>query len=540
MRYLLFIPLFVLLACHQEERYEGKSIFRYNVAEGITSLDPAFARSLDNVSASYQLFNSLVQANEQLQIEPSIAESWEMLDSGKTYRFRLRKDVYFHKHPCFGKDSTRRVVAEDFIYSFNRLIDSRVLSPGKWVMDPVALHNYGGLKMLAIDQHTLEITLKEAFQPFLGILSMKYCSVVPREAVDYFKKDFRSNPIGTGPFRFQYWKENGKLVFLKNRDYFEQDKAGEALPKIDAIAISFIKDQEVAFLKFLNGNLDYLSGLKGSYKDELLNSRGELREKYQGKINFASAPYLNTEYLGFQLDPALIPENHPLRNPLIRKAINYGFDRRKMLTYLRNGIGAAAEQGFIPQGLPSFIAEQKGYSYQEDSVISCLKRAGFPDGQGLAEIVLSTTAQYLDICEYLQSSLAQFGIRIKIEVNQAATNNELIATGKLAFFRKSWVADYPDAENYLSLFKSSNYAPSGPNYTHYSNPQYDQWYDQAMQLTNDSLRYILYRKMDSCIIADAPVVPLFYDRVVRFSHPNVSDIGLNPMNHLVLKYAQKK
>ena len=540
MRYLISILSLVLVACHSEERYEGKSIFRYNVAEGISSLDPAFARSLDNVSACYHLFNGLVQSNASLEIKPSIAESWEILDSGRTYRFYLRDDVYFHKHPCFGSDSTRKVVAEDFIYSFNRLVDKKVLSPGKWVMDPVALGSYGVLKMQAVDQHTLEISLKEAFQPFLGILSMKYCSVVPREAVEHYKQEFRSNPVGTGPFQFKYWKENGKLIFLKNEHYFEKTNNGTALPKLDAIAISFIKDQEVAFLKFLSGDLDYMSGLKGAYKDELLNSKGELQKKYQSKIDFASAPYLNTEYLGFLVDPELTNTDHPLLNVWIRKAINYGFDRQKMLTYLRNGIGTAAEQGFIPQGLPAFTAEQTGYSYRPDSVWACLERAGYPKAKGLQEITLSTTAQYLDICEYLQSSLARFGIKLKVEVNQAATNNELIANGKVAFFRKSWVADYPDAENYLSLFKSANYAPSGPNYTHYSNATYDQWYEKAMRTSNDSMRYALYRKMDSCIIADVPVVPLFYDRVVRFSHPQVQGIGLNPMNHLDLKYVEKK
>ena len=541
MKYFIFIIIVLgLWACQLEDRYASKAIFRYNVAEGISSLDPAFARSLDNVSAVNHLFNGLVQTDEKLNIQPAIAKSWEIKEAGTLLRFQLRTDVYFHPHSLFGKDSSRKVVAEDFVYSFQRLVDEKLLSPGKWVMNEVERDEKGDLKVLAKNDSLLEIHLKRAFQPFLGILSMQYCAVVPKEVVSYYGRDFRSNPIGTGPFKFKYWRENGKLILLRHKNYFERDHLAQRLPYLDAISISFLKDQEVTFLKFLSGELDYLGGLKGSYKDELLDANGKLRPKYQGQIQFLSGPFLNTEYLGFLVDSNLLEKEQPILNPYVRKAINYGFDRKKMLKYLRNGIGFPAEQGFIPKGLPAFTKELHAYSYQPDSVKEMLKKAGFPKGQDLAEIKLHTTGQYQDICEYLQSSLSDFGIKIKVLVNQAATNNQLIANGRVAFFRKSWVADYPDAENYLSLFRSDNFAPGGPNYTHYQNHLYDRWYEKAMNTIKDSLRYVYYQKMDSTIMADAAVVPLFYDQVVRFIHPEISGIGVNPMNLLLLKYAKKE
>ncbi len=532
--YILIVSF--VFSCQSHKNYGDKAIFRYNVSEGITSLDPAFASILGNISATNQLFNGLVQTDTALNIQPCIAKNWEILDSGKLYRFHLRTDVYYHKHKVFGKDSLRVATAHDFIFAFNRLIDPQLISPGKWVMNEVSRKEDGSLKMQALNDSTLDIHLQRAFPPFLGIMSMQYCSVVPEEVVKQLGADFRSQPIGTGPFRFQFWKENSKLIYLKNEHYFEQDAQGNRLPFLDAISISFIKDQEVTFLKFLKKEIDLMRGLKGSYKDELLNSRGELRDKYADRVDFATTPYLNTEYLGFLMEEQ---EGNPLNNKYMRRAINFGFDRQKMLTYLRNGIGTAAEQGFVPSGLPSFTKELKGFSFQPDSVQSLLARAGYPNGKNLKPIVLSTTAEYLDLCEYLQSELANFGIPIKIDVNQAATNNQLIANSKLAFFRKSWVADYPDAENYLSLFRSQNFAPNGPNYTHYYNEQYDQWYQEAMNTTIDSLRLELYQKMDSCIVADAPIIPLFYDQVVRFSQPNISGLNMNPMNLLVLKHTKK-
>lgn len=535
----IIIYLVLLSACQPEQRYNGKTIFRFNIPEGITSLDPAFARSLDNVSAVNQLFNGLVQLNDQLKVTPCIAKSWEATADGKRYRFHLRSDVFFHKSVVFGADSTRKVVANDIIYSFNRLVDESLLSPGKWVMNKLERKSDGKLNIMALNDSTIDVYLKQEFPPFLGILSMQYCAIVPKEAVEFYGKEFRENPIGTGPFKFKYWSENSKLVYLKNQNYFELDQNGEPLPYLDAVAISFIKDQEIAFLKFLKKEIDYLSGLKGSYKDELLNSRGALNPKYQDRVIFEKSPYLNTEYLGFYVDGSQA-EDQQLLSKELRKAINYGFDRVKMLNYLRNGIGFPADGGFIPRGLPAYkLNAGLGYSFQADSVMALLKRAGYPNGQGLKPIVLSTSAEYLDICEYLQSQLADFGIPIEVSVNQAATNNQMIAHGELEFFRKSWVADYPDAENYLSLFRSKNFSPAGPNYTHFSSAHYDSLYNLAMQTTVDSIRFMRYAKMDSIIIDEAPIVPLFYDEVVRFTQPTISGIGVNPMNLLVLKYAKK-
>ena len=383
MRNLLIISLFFLMACQPEQRYNNKSIFRYNVADGITSLDPAFARSIDNVSAVNQLFNGLVQIDDQLNIKPCIAKNWEFLDSGKTYRFHLRQDVYYHQHELFGKDSTRKVKAQDFVYSFNRLIDPSLISPGKWVMAEVKRLTNEKLDIVAIDDSTLEFHLKRSFPPFLGILSMQYCNVVPSEIVEHYGDKFRAKPIGTGPFQFQFWKENTKLIFLKNQNYFEKDEQGNKLPHLDAVSISFIKDQEVTFLKFLKKEIDYLTGLKGSYKDELLNSRGELNKKYEDQVNFITSPYLNTEYLGFNVDSNMNPIEKE-----IRRAINYGFDRAKMLKYLRNGIGSPANSGFVPKGLPSFSDKLVGFSFQPDSVQSLLIKAGYPNGEGLPAIPL--------------------------------------------------------------------------------------------------------------------------------------------------------
>ncbi len=129
---------------------------------------------------------------------------------------------------------------------------------------------------------------------------MKYASVVPKEVVENPEIDFRSNPIGTGPFQFKLWEENVKLVLRKNPLYFEKDAEGKSLPYLEAVAITFLPDKQSGFLQFIQGKLDFISGLDPSYKDEILTQRGTLQDKYKNEVNLITGPYLNTEYLGFR------------------------------------------------------------------------------------------------------------------------------------------------------------------------------------------------------------------------------------------------
>ena len=511
-----FLFFFFLLSCGKNIQDENLSIFRYNQASGIATLDPAFAKDQATIWACNQLFSGLVQLNNNLEVMPSIAKSWEISEDGLNYTFFLQKNVFFHAHPIFEKE--RRVVASDFTFSFDRLKSKELAAPGAWVLSNVESYK-------SLNDSTFEINLQKPFPPFLGLLSMQYCSVVPKEIMK--NTNFRENPIGTGPFQFQYWKDGVKLVFRKNPNYFEKED-GKQLPFLDAIAITFVKDKQAAFLEFIKGNLDFISGIDGSYKDEVLNRDGSLREKYKGKIILQSQPYLNTEYLGFLMEDAL-----PLK---IRQAINYGFDREKMLKFLRNNIGTPAVQGFVPKGLPSFSEKLKGYNYNPAKAKQLIQESKFDLS---TEITLSTTSSYLDLCEYIQNSLSEIGLNIKIEVNPPSTHRQMVATSKLSFFRGSWIADYADAENYLALFYSKNFCPDGPNYTHFKSEIYDLLYQEAVHEVRDSIRYLLYRKMDEMIMEKAAIVPLYYDQVLRFSQPNISGFNSNAMNLLDLKKVEK-
>jgi ABC-type dipeptide transport system, periplasmic component len=400
-----------------------------------------------------------------------------------------------------------------------------------WIFSAVK-HDSCGYSFLALNDSTVQIELENPFPPFLGILSMTYASVVPREAVEYYGKDFRKHPVGTGPFKFQYWKENVKLVMRKNSDYYEAVN-GQRLPYLDAVSISFLIDKQVAFLEFIKGKFDFMSGIDARYKDELLTHNGDLKKKYLDKIYLITQPYLNTEYLSFYID-----ENDTLgakRSRAMRQAVSYAIDREKMLKYLRNGIGTSGNGGIIPMGLPAY-QPKAGYSYDLKKAQNIVNENNL-NGYSLH---LSTTADYADIGKFVQSAISLTGLSCKMEVMPPATMRSMRANGSLSFFRSSWVADYPDAENYLSLFTSSNFAPNGPNYTHYSNPAFDKLYQKALKSVSDQERLSYYEQMDSLMMKDAPVVVLFYDEVLRFVNKRVTGLGSNPINLLNLKYVKVK
>jgi len=523
-----FFVFITILSCYTDKKNKENAVFRYNQYENITSLDPAFASNLGNIWAINQLFNGLVQLDDSLRIQPEIAKKWEVDNTGLVYTFTLRNDVFFHSSPLFkAKNKTRKVKADDFVYSFNRLKDPKVASPGGWVLEPIESYT-------AKNDSTFIIRLKRPFPAFLGLLTMRYFSVIPYEIANFHKNNFRVRPIGTGPFLFKRWEENEKLIFRKNTNYFEKDELGNSLPYLEAIAITFLPDIQNEFMLFLQGKLDFLNSLDSSYKDELLTPSGNLQTKYTNRINIKKGPYLNTEYLGFYMDSL----SKEIQSYEIRKAINIGFNREKMISFLKNNIGFPAYQGIIPKGLEGH-PEKKYFEYNPKKAEQLVAKFKQDNNNIAPKLTLATDINYLDISEFLQHELEKIGIIITINVLPSAILRQAKRNGNLELFRASWIADYPDAENYLSLFYSKNFTPNGPNYTHFKNRTFDSLYTKAMQINDRKKRIALYKQLDSIIIKELPIIPLYYDQAIHFTQKNVVGLNINPINLLNLKRVKK-
>ncbi|MEP7278788.1 MAG: ABC transporter substrate-binding protein [Bacteroidota bacterium] len=524
----------LLTGCGRANR-QKKKIFHYNEVTGIASLDPAFAKNQSVMWAVHQLYNTLIETDDNLNMVPSLAKSWDVAADRKQYTFHLRTDVFFHDNEAFADGKARKLKAADVVYSFNRIIDKNTASSGAWIFND-RISPAGAF--VALDDSTFQLSLLRPFNPILGLLSMQYCSVVPREVVEKYGKDFRSHPCGTGPFKMIAWEEGQAMVLGKNPLYFEKDSSGTRLPYLDGIKISFYDSRATEFLLFQQGLEDFINDIDPSFKDEVISKKGELKKEWAKKIVLYKHPFLNTEYLGILVDSSNeLVKHSPVRLKKIRQAINYGFDRKKMMLYLRNSIGLPAESGFIPAGLPCFDTTRvKGYSYNPQKARQLVKEAGFGDFNRFPVITLLTIPIYADFASFIAKELEEAGIKIQVEVVQKSFLLEQTAKSEALFFRGSWIADYPDAENYLSVFYSKNPAP--PNYTRYNNPEYDRLYERSLTETNDSLKQRLYQQMDQLVINDAPVVPLWYDEVFRLVNPRVKNFRANGLNLLELRRVQ--
>lgn len=529
--YLLAVFFASMTGCAGRKQ-DNREIFYYNEQTGIASLDPSFAKNQSIMWPVHQLFNTLVEIDDSLRIVASLARSWESSPDRLTYTFHLRNDVFFHDDPAFAGGKGRRMTAADVAYSFSRIMDKQTASPGSWIFN----RKVDSLQPFkAIDDTTFQLRLLRPYNPILGILSMQYCSIVPAEAVKKYGSDFRRHPVGTGPFQFVAWQEGQALVLKRNEHYFEKDDQGNRLPYLDGIKISFYDSKATEFLLFRQKKLSFINDIESSFKDEVLTKRGTLRKEWEGKIGLQVNPYLNIEYLGILVDTTNdLVKHSPIRLKKIRQAINYGFDRQKMVLYLRNSLGTPAESGFVPLGLPSFDQQKvKGYSYDPARSRQLLKEAGYPDGTGLPVVKILTIPIYADMADFIAKQLNEVGIPVQVETVQKSLLLEMTSNSRALFFRGSWIADYPDAENYLSVFYSKNPAP--PNYTRYKNPAFDALFEKALAEENDSLRYHLYQQADQLMMDDAPVVPLWYDKVVHLVQANVQGFPPNALNLLELR-----
>ena len=546
-----WLALPALVGCHDAARpaADERRVFRYNQPEALTSLDPAFARNQANSWAVAQLYNGLLELDSAMLPSPALARRFTISPDGRRYTFVLRRGVRFQDSDVFPGGKGRMVTAHDFVYSFKRILDAATASTGGWIFRGKVLEKPDGsisdTCFVAANDSTLRIHLKEPFIPFLGILTMPYAYVVPHEAVTRYGKDFREHPVGTGPFRFRLWDEGNVLLYERNPGYWRRDRQGRPLPYLDAVAISFLPDRKTEFLTFMQGKLDFLSGIRAGSRDLIMHPDGTVRADFQGKFTVQKVPYLNNEYLGFQLDSANLTgeqaaQGRALRDRRVRQALNYALNKPEMLTYLLNRVGQPGISGFVPKALPSYSERLvPGYTYQPQRARQLLRAAGYGPQRPL-RLRLSTVLERKEIGEYLQKKWADVGVQVQVDINQSAAQQDLVDNGRVAFFAKSWLGDYPDAENYLALFYSPNFSPAGPDKTHFRNAAYDKLYDEARRTQDVVRRTALYQAMDRIVVAECPVISLYYDEVVRLTQNNVHGLTANPMNQLLLERVRKE
>jgi oligopeptide transport system substrate-binding protein len=498
--------------------------YRRALASNPATLDPAFVSDIYSRTVVRQVVDGLVQFDAHLNPIPAIAEFWEASRDGLSWTFTLRRGVKFHHG--------REVTAEDFVYSFTRLLDHKRPSPSSEYFRRIAgasdfmegmAPDVRGLK--AIDRYTLQITLEEPFAPSLTVLGLANAAVVPREEVERLGEGFARAPVGTGPFKFVQWKLGKEITLEANKDHYE------GRPFLDTIVFKIGGTFEEAFTQFLEGNLE--EAMIPSGKTEEVYSDPQYRQ-YQ----LLRRPMLGLLYIGFNR------RIKPFDDARVRQAFNYAVNKQEIVQEITK-MGSLPANGTLPPGMPGHDPDLKGYYYNPTKAKRLLAEAGYPNGDGFPVVPLwvfskaeSTKAELAAYQQYL----AELGVKVEIHfAPDWPAYKEMLRQGKLPMFRVAWYADIPDPDNFFFPLLHSG---GQSNYMFYRNPRVDQLLDEAREATDYARRVKLYREAERLVMDDAPWITQHNHIFEYLYQPYVQGVEVSllgdrwiPMNKIWLKRA---
>lgn len=560
---IILLATFIFTSCgdgskKQKEQTTGKGgikyggMFRYNETEFLKSLYPLSITEVVGHRIITQIYEGLVSFNaKDLTIEPSLAESWTVDNTATVYTFKIRPNVFFHDDACFKDGKGRAVTAHDFEYCFNLLCTPDSKNNGfaffrDIVKGATALYTSREKKtnekvdwgVTALNDSTLQVTLEKPYADFLNRLALPFMSAFPKEAVDYYKGDILYHTVGTGPFYLKALKTDEAVILARNEKYWGKDESGNQLPYLDAIKVSFIKEDKTDILEFQKGNLDMKYRLPFDMIDEILDANHQLKGEFT-KYALQVKPEFSTQFYGFLF------VDKTFSNKNVRLAFNYAIDRAKIADYTAKGEGIPCFNGFVPLGMPGYDNNAVyGYSFDVKKAKDYLAKAGYPDGKGFPKTTLEINSgggRNEKVAEAIQKMLSE-NLNIDVEISQVVwaqhTNN--VETGKTNFWRFGWVADYPDPNNFLNLFYGKNVPKtmeesSYMNPTRYVNPKYDALFEKAIATPDAALRNKLYAQLDQMLIDDAPFLPIYYSVNRRLIQPYVKNFDNNGMEYRSLR-----
>lgn len=498
----------------------------------IRGFDPAQAGDIATAMAVSQVYEGLLQVGysaRPYKVEPNLAAELPVWSAdGLTCTLRLRPGLRFQDDPCFPGGRGRAIAASDVVYSIQRVADPRSGATGYWAFRGhiAGLDAYreacglgtasnvaaavAGLE--ALDAQTLRFRLTHCWPQFEWVLTLPVAFVVPHEAVRSYGADFARHPVGSGPYLLKSWRPNYRMEFARNpqwsaagrRELETGRESAGALPHIDRVIWNVVGDASTAWLLFLRGSLDVV-GLARDNGDAVLTAEGRLTDDLAARgVRMASAPALDTAYIGFNMDDPVVGTNRALR-----QALTCAFDRAAWLRYHQGRVVEAS--GPIPPGIDGYLAAPTPFPFDLGRARSLLAQAGYPGGNDPAtghrlELRLelgAADAETRETAELLVHFMDLIGVSLIPSYNNRPSFFRKLEQRRAQLFALDWAADYPDAENFLQLFYAANASP-GPNRANYRNPEFDRLYEQALATRDRAARAALYRSMAAIVQFDCP------------------------------------
>lgn len=555
---LLVAVCFLTVGCGRgalESGGDADEMVMFGETARIRTLDPVRAGDVASSMAIGRIYETLLEyhyLDRPYRVMPALAAEMPAIsDDGLTYTFRIRPGIYFQDDPAFVETDGvgRELTAEDFVYGIKRVADAKNASTGFWAFNNriVGLDEFREIStsdeptdydrvvegLRALDRYTLQIQLKRPFPQLLWILTMHYAAAVPREAVDYYGADFRRNPVGTGPYILRSWRPNYRIEFVRNPKWAETgrierypttgapgdaeagllDAAGEQIPFIDRVVNYVVGDSSTQWLMFLRGQFE-VSGISRDNWDAVLSDdRGLTPELEERGIQMVTSPTLIMHYYAFNmLDPVVGQSDNPeidRRNRLLRQALTSAFNTKVWEEFHHHRLRRPA--GPIPEGVAGYREREMRFPFDLDRARELLAEAGYPDGRDPAtgrrlqielDLGSADNPEVRQSTELMASFMNEIGVVIVPNYNNWPTFLEKIQRGQVQMFGVGWVADYPDAENFLQLFYGPNRSP-GPNHAKYENAEFDRLYEQAREMHDSPERTDIYQEMADIVVEDA-------------------------------------
>jgi peptide/nickel transport system substrate-binding protein len=477
------------------------------------SLDPQLETTAPGSWVFSQILEPLITFNQQMEIEPRLATSWEFVDDTRL-RFTLRQGVTFHDGTPFNAEAVR--------FSWDRAFNSD--PPGRWksIAGPVS-------SVEVVDDYTVDIVTAQPYGPILLTMTMPYTGIVSPTAVQAMGADFSRAPVGTGPFTFVEWRANDRIVLDANPDYWR------GRPALDRVVFRTVPEEGARMLSLRTGEADMVLVPAPSDLDAL-----------EADPNFTveSAPGVGIFYLAFNLDREKVSDVR------VRQAIAHAIDRELIVESILEGIGVLARSVI---GEPVFgfhdMRLQERYPYDPERAIALLGEAGYTrgadglmrdaSGRQLTLDLLPSNGRVpkdREVAEVLQEFLRQVGIEAELHVFEWATTFTLMRGATLDYDLNSftWFTTTADADyTMFSNYVSTELPPASWNRWRYANPDVDEWLKAARASLDPAEREELYARVQEQLAEDLPAIPLYGFAEVAALSANVTGYVAHPIQYVL-------
>ena len=492
--------------------------FRVNLGTEPPSLDWSLATDHVSFNVISNLMVGLTEFDKDLKPAPVIAKSWDLHEGGRRIVFHLRDDVLW--------SDGRKVRAQDFEYSWKRLLDPKTASEYAYILfDIVNAQQYHEGKIAeaaqvgvrAIDDSALEIRLRHPASYFLAITTFEVTFPQRQDVIEKFGPSWTepANIVTNGPFLLSSWKHENEIELSANAGFFR------GKPAIDKVRMFMVNEKTTALAMYEQGQLDFADNksIPIFEKERLSKQRG-----------FKRVPQLRGYYYGFRTDRT------PFHDARVRQAFMMALDRNVFPSILHGGQIPAPS--WIPPGMLAHNAKI-GLPFNPVEARRLLREAGYPDGKGFPPVVLSynTEEDHKLVAEAAQGMWQRnLGVVVQLENQEWKVYLKQLQNDPPALFRLGWGADYPDPDNFMKLFTAN----SGNNNTRWKNKKYDQLLEQAARELDVKKRSQLYNAAQKILCeTDLPIMPLFWEAESTLLNPHFTGLEFNSMARMDLRHVRR-